>query len=131
MSLARPRRRGGRGARCALLLALSPFGCSLPAPAGDAPPDCLSIDRAQALMAESGLRHVATLDGLTLAAPVAMFKAVAPGAEMGFDVAMVFDDPRFGGGALVLARHTCVGARAFWPARLWPSVRRQILGEPT
>lgn len=130
MSIARfPR--GGRAALCALLLALSPLGCALPAPAADLPPDCLSVDRAQEVMASRGYRLLATVTGIGLAAPVAMYRATAPGDAAVFDVALVFEAPPDEGGVLLLGAGTCIARRALWPARLWPSVRTQILGEPT
>jgi hypothetical protein len=117
-------RRGGLSALVAALLALTFAG--LPARAED----CLSIDQAQAAMAGRGYRHIATLTGAPLLSAVRMYRAVAPGDETAFDFALVFDDPAEGGGALLLGRNICVGPRAAWPKRLWPSVARQVLGEP-
>lgn len=125
MPPARPRR-GGSRALVVALLALAPAACR-PAHADDG---CLSIDQAQARMAERGYRHVATLTGSPLAAAVRMYRTVAPGDPTAFDFALVFTDPAEGGGALLLGRHTCIGPRAAWPKRLWPSVERQVLGEP-
>lgn len=119
-------RRGGRAALVAALLAALPAACQ-PAHAADA---CLSVDQAQARMAERGYRHVATLTGAPLAAAIEMYRAVAPGDATAFDFALVFEDPREGGGALLLGRNTCIGPRAAWPKRLWPSVERQVLGAP-
>lgn len=117
-------RRGGPLAFVATLLALA--FASLPAHAEE----CLSIDQAQAAMAARGYRHIATLSGAPAASAIRMYRAVAPGDATAFDFALVFDDPAEGGGALLLGRNICVGPRAAWPKRLWPSVARQVLGEP-